>query len=177
VRRDKPDRDFATGQTHGEVLYATAVGEKFCLARKFETGFSHARFVDRTGDDGVQFSVPRQGHRFFERGRRSPRSFKRWLGRFALRWPSDDNIISRLGHAPAGESEINNLRADPGAIAECDADPNFPALAHDCVLAIEQEDEPGQEKDEDEDWEEEPNGKRPTPKTECRTLKEEFRKF
>ena len=45
------------------------------LPRKLESGCVHPCFVDRSGDDGVQFAASGPGDRFFERGRRGARCF------------------------------------------------------------------------------------------------------
>ena len=56
---DECDRDFSAGQTHREIFYAAALGEKLSLSRKLKASFVHSRLVNRSGHDRVEFTAPR----------------------------------------------------------------------------------------------------------------------
>ena len=128
MRGNKRDRDFSTGQTHREIFDTAALGKKFRLSWELEAHFVHPRFVNRAGYDCIELTAPRECDRFFERRRGGARSFG---GRIS--WPrtgifTDDFAFSGARNSIGVQSKIDNLRADPGTIAQ--RNPNAWLLAH-----------------------------------------------
>ena len=78
---DERDSDRASGQEHGVVCRARARREKFGLTRKFESYLGHPRFVNRAGNDSVDFAGIGEGNRFFQGGECSPGGIGRWSTR------------------------------------------------------------------------------------------------
>jgi hypothetical protein len=122
VRRNERDRDFSARQTHREIFDATALGKKFRLSGKLEAHFVHPGFVNWAGYDCIELAAPGQGNRFFQGSGGSARSF---CSRPS--WPrtgifTDDFAFSGARNAIGVQSEIDNFRADPGAIAQRNAD-------------------------------------------------------
>ena len=122
MSRYERDRNFSPGQTHREIFDAAALGKKFRLSWKLETHFVHPGFVNRTGYDCIKLTAPSQGDRFLQRGGSSARSFARWLSWLAIRIFADDLVSCRFRNSVGPQGEIDNLRPDPGAIAQRDAD-------------------------------------------------------
>ncbi|KAF5408224.1 MAG: hypothetical protein Udaeo2_16000 [Candidatus Udaeobacter sp.] len=130
VRGDERDRNFSAGKTHGEIFDATALGKKFRLSWKPEAHLVHPGFVNRAGYDCVELAAPGQGDRFFQGSCGSARSFCSRIS-----WPrtgifTDDFAFSGARNTIGVQSEIDNLRADPGAIAQRNADAWFITRAH-----------------------------------------------
>jgi hypothetical protein len=130
VRRDERDRHFSAGQTHCEIFDATALGKKFRLSWKLETHFVHPSFVNRAGYDCIELTASGQGDHFFQSGGGGARGFTRWLSWLAIRIFADDLVSGRFRNSVRPQCEIDNLRPDPGAIAQRNADTWFPACAH-----------------------------------------------
>jgi hypothetical protein len=86
--------------------------------------------VNRAGYDCIELTAPSQGNCFFQRGGGRARSFTPWLSWLAIRIFADDFVSGRFRNSVRPQREIDNLRADPGAIAQRDADAWFPAPAH-----------------------------------------------
>jgi hypothetical protein len=127
---DECDGHFSTSQTHCEIFDAAALGKKFRLSWKLETYFVHPGFVNRAGDDCIELTAPGQGDRFFQRRCGSARSFTRWLSWLAIGIFADDFVFGRFRNSVRPQREIDNLRPDPGAIAQRDPDAWFPARVH-----------------------------------------------
>src|SRR6185503_15655259 len=62
-----------------------------------------------------------QRHSFLERSCRGARSFLCRFAGFTIWLPAEDHVFSRIGNASRFQSELDNLRTDPGAIAKCNA--------------------------------------------------------
>src|SRR5205807_10426226 len=118
VRRDKRDRNFSACQTHCEILDAAALGKEFRLPWKLEAHLVHPGFVNGAGYDCIELTAPRECDRFFERRRGGARRFGSRIS-----WPrtgifTDDFAFSGARNSIGVQSKIDNLRADPGAIAQ-----------------------------------------------------------
>src|SRR4029077_8861809 len=103
------------------ILYAAALREKFRLPRKPESDFIHSGLMNRPGHDGLELATADECDRLLERGRGGPRSFRCRYAGPTIWLPAQDHVFSRIGNAPRFQSELDNLRSDPGAIAKCDA--------------------------------------------------------
>jgi hypothetical protein len=125
VRCHQCDRQLAAGQTHGKIIDAAALGEKFRLAWKFETGFIHARLMNRPGHDCIELAASRDCNRFLERSGRGTRSFSCRFARFAIWLSPNHDVFGRIRNAPRLQREIDDFGADPGAIAQCDSYARF----------------------------------------------------
>src|SRR4029077_4981229 len=121
VRRDERNGEFSACQTHREIFYAAALREKFRLPREPEANFIHSGLVDRPGHDGLELAAAGECHSFFERSCGGARSFRCWFAGLTIWVPAEDHVFSRIGNASRFQSELDNLRSDPGAIAKCDA--------------------------------------------------------
>ena len=79
VRSDERDGEFFTGQTHCEIFDGTPFSKKFGLPWELKPDFVHARFVNRSGYDCIEFAPPCEGDCFFERSPSGTRTFRSWL--------------------------------------------------------------------------------------------------
>src|SRR5205807_4303822 len=130
MRCDECDGHFSTSQTHCEIFDAAALGKKFRLSWKLETHFVHPGLVNWAGYDCGELTASGQGDCFFQRRGGGARSFTHWLCWLAIRIFTDDLVFGRFRNSVRRQREIDNLRPDPGAIAERDTDAWFPARAH-----------------------------------------------
>jgi hypothetical protein len=79
VRGDESNGQSPARQQHGEIAHIGAIGEKLSLARKLEADLIHARFVDRAGDNGVDFAAERELDSLFQSVQGGPSRFWSWL--------------------------------------------------------------------------------------------------
>ena len=121
MRRDERDGEFSASQTHREIFYAAALREKFRLPREPESDFVHPGLVNRPGHDGLELAATGECDRLLERSRGGARSFRCRFAGLTTWLSAEDHVFSRIGNASRFQSELDNLRSDPGAIAKCDA--------------------------------------------------------
>src|SRR5205823_4043113 len=88
VRGDERDSELAAGQTHREIFHPTALREKFRLPGKLKSGFVHPRFVNWSGNNGVDFAASCERDRLFKSCGCGSRCFDRRLTWFAIWLPT-----------------------------------------------------------------------------------------
>ena len=93
MRRDQRDSDFSAGQTHREIFYTAAFGEKFGLPGEFKARLIHARLVNRSCHNSVDFAASRERDRLLKRGCGRSRGFNRWLAWFTIGLAADDDVF------------------------------------------------------------------------------------
>ena len=139
---DKRDGNFSAGKQHGEIFHAAAVGKKFRLSGKLETDLVHARFMDRSGHDGVDCSALRQRDGLFQRRGRGRAVSRVGLPNDQSGILADNNVIRRIsgscpevsaartisGPMPAGSPRVMPMRCQNGAIID-DYAPNIRSAA------------------------------------------------
>ena len=130
MRRDERDGEFSACQTHREIFDAAALREKFRLPRESESDFIHSGLVNRPGHDGLELAAAGECDRLLERSCGGARSFRCRFAGLTIWLPAEDDVFSRIGNASRFQSELDNLRSDPGAIAKCDANALRRSRAH-----------------------------------------------
>src|SRR5437899_8162625 len=112
------------------MLHAAEAGKKLLRSLTLQTLILQTGLVNWAEYDCISRTAPGQGNCFFQRGGSSARGLGGGTSRLATGIFADDFVFGRFRNSIRLQREIDNLRPDPGAIAQRNPNARFPARAH-----------------------------------------------